>query len=92
MMNHSGTFIRVLDLGELGEHEAVVSFRAYVAARPDVDDYNEMDIEFVTLDLGGALIDVLPLLDLEELSAAAWDEVPSEDDIAQERADARREE
>ena len=89
-MNVTGKFIYPLDLGMAGEHDAIVMFDAYRAKRKAEDDYDEMTINSVVVDLNGKLIELVGELTDgadECIKEAAWGEVPSKDEILTERAD-----
>lgn len=86
-MKMTGEFRQTLNLGDLGEHDAQVEWDGYRAQRPAEDDYNEMTIVRVTLDLGKNLIDVTSLLSestLEDLCSEAWEHFPTLSDLREE--------
>lgn len=91
MMRMSGQFTTTLDLGEIGEREASVSWEGYRTATPDVDDYNEMEIVDVRIARGsGPAFDItswLTTASIDSLKDEAWEHFPSRAEIDAERAD-----
>jgi hypothetical protein len=88
-MNMTGEFVSVLDLGQLGEHQAAIEWDGYRAKVKAVDDYDTMEILRVSVDLAGSVIDVLPLLsddDIDELKTEAWEKFPSLNELEEEAA------
>ena len=73
-----------LDLGDLGEsHDATIHFDFYIAPRQREDDYNELTINEVWIELEGHKINVVDLLSpdkIEELETICWEYVEMEDD------------
>ena len=64
-----------LDLGAIGEHEAIVSWSGYRPAREAEDDCPTIELVSCVLDINGSLIDVLPLLSqdhAEDIKVEAW--------------------
>jgi hypothetical protein len=90
-MRMSGQFTTTLDLGEIGEREAIVSWEGYRTATPDVDDYNEMQIMDVRITRGsGPAFDITSWLmsaSIDSLKEEAWERFPSKAEIEAERAD-----
>lgn len=72
-----------LDLGDLGEcHDAEISFNYYIAKVRAEDDYDELEIESVTIEINGVKLDVVDLLSpdkIEELETICWEYVEVED-------------
>lgn len=90
-MNMSGQFTTILDLGEIGEREASVSWEGYRATSPDVDDLDEMSITDVRIARGsGPAFDITSWLtdsSIDSLKDEAWEKFPSKAKIEAERAD-----
>lgn len=89
-MKQQGEFTMTLDLGDIGEHDAHVVWSGYRARVQREDDYDEMDIERVTIDIGGQVIDVASMLTdfaLDNIKDSAWARFPTEEDVASDRAD-----
>lgn len=89
-MNMQGEFSHTIDLGYLGEHDCQVEWSGYRAARRAEDDYDEMEITRVTIDLCKQIIDVTSLLTeeaRENLEEQAWGNFPTREDLAAEAAD-----
>ena len=80
MMRISGQFTTTLDLGEIGEREAIVSYAGYRTATPDVDDRNEMKIVDVRIaNAAGLAFDITSWLNdasIESLEAEALETKP----------------
>ena len=76
------TLTTYLDLGDLGsETPATIGFDYYIAPIQREDDYNELTINEVWIELAGTKIDVVDLLSAEvlnELEEACWDELEFE--------------
>lgn len=71
------TFNWFLDLGDLGEHDCKVTYDAYKAKRPDVDDFDSMTIVKVEVVLRGFVINVVDMLSdsrLDDVIAEAWED------------------
>lgn len=90
-MNMSGQFITFLDLGDIGEREASVSWEGYRATSPDVDDFDEMHITDVRIvRKHGPAFDVTSWLtdsSIDSLKDEAWEHFPSRAEIEAERAE-----
>lgn len=90
-MRMSGQFITILDLGDLGQREASVSWEGYRATSPDVDDLDEMSITDVRIARkSGPAFDITSWLtdsSIDSLKDEAWDKFPSRAEIEAERAD-----
>lgn len=90
-MRMSGQFITVIDLGEIGEREASVSWEGYRATSPDVDDFDEMHITDVRIARkSGPAFDITSWLtdsSIDSLEGEAWEHFPSRAEIEAERAD-----
>lgn len=73
-----------LDLGDLGEDfPATIHFDWYVAPRQREDDYNELTINEVWIELEGHKINVVDLLSADKISnleTVCWEWVEMEDD------------
>lgn len=90
-MRMSGQFTTILDLGEIGEREASVSWEGYRASHPAEDDCDEMDIVDVRIARGaGPSFDITSWLtesSIDSLKDEAWEKFPSKAEIEAERAD-----
>lgn len=73
-----------LDLGDLGEsHDAEISFNWYIAKRRAEDDYDDLEIEAVTIEINGVKLNVVDLLSKElikELETICWEWVEMADE------------
>lgn len=71
-----------LNLGDLGECvDAEISFNWYIAVRKAEDDYDELEIESVTIEINKVKLDVVDLLSSEtikELEVTCWESVEME--------------
>ena len=73
-----------LDLGDLSEcHDAEIHFDFYIAPHQREDDYNELTINEVWIELEGHKINVVDLLSADKISnleTVCWEWVEMEDD------------
>lgn len=90
-MKGTGDFITTLDLGVLGEHDVAVKWEGYRPETQALDDFPEMSITRIGIDIGGVILDItdmiiLPML--EDLRVMAWEKFPTKDEAREERASA----
>lgn len=80
MINKSKTN-HCLDLGDIGEADADVAFNWYKARIKAEDDYDELEIEAVTIEINGVKLNVLDLLSsdmIEDLEVVCWESLEGE--------------
>ena len=78
-MNLKGQFVTHVDLGDIGTHDACVTFEGYRPTVQAVDDYSVMEIMSVTIDLVGNLIDISSVITdaaMDALKEEAWEQFP----------------
>jgi hypothetical protein len=89
-MQMSGVFDYTIDLGDIGEVACTVDWSGYRPARIAEDDYPEMTIDKVMINICGQSVDVVDLLTSsaqEVLMDQAWSNFPTREDLAAEAAD-----
>ena len=89
-MQMTGEFVTSLDLGDIGAHDCTCEWSGYRPAVRAEDDYEEMEISKVTIDLCKQIIDVTGLLTqsaMDTLKDEAWGHFPTREDLAAEAAD-----